>query len=47
MKRVILIVILSFVVLIALAMWWKQTEAVTGLVVALAAALPKLIEKVS
>lgn len=47
MKRIILIVIALFVILIGLAMYWQQTEAVTGLIVALAAALPKLIEKVS
>ncbi len=46
MKRVLLIVTGIIGVLVIMAMFLKQTEAVTGLIVALAAALPKLIEKV-
>lgn len=46
MKRVLLIIVLVIGALIVTAMFLKQTEAVTGLIVALAAALTKLIEKV-
>lgn len=47
MKRVILIVSGIIGVLIIVAMFLKQTEAVTGLTVALAASLPELIKKVT
>jgi len=45
MKRILLLIIGSVSVLIGLAMYWEQTEAVTGLIVALGAALTKLIER--
>jgi hypothetical protein len=47
MKRVLLIVVGIIGILIITAMLLRQTEAVTGLIVALASALTKLIEKVS
>jgi uncharacterized membrane-anchored protein len=45
MKRALLLIIGIIGILIALAMWWSKEAAVTGLIVALAAALPKLIDK--
>lgn len=47
MKRALFLIIGTIGILIGLAMAWHQTEAVMGLVVALAAALPKLIDKVT
>ncbi|MDD5510437.1 MAG: hypothetical protein PHI12_06490 [Dehalococcoidales bacterium] len=46
MKRVLLILCVVIGLLIGLAMYWNQTEAVTGLIVALGGALTKLMEKV-
>jgi len=46
MKRVLLIVVGITGVLVVVAMVLKQTEAVMGLIVALAASLPKIIDKV-
>jgi len=45
MKRALLLIIGSVSVLILLAMYWNQTEAVTGLIVALGAALTKLVDR--
>ncbi len=47
MIRALLLTVGIIGILIGLAMWWNQVPAVTGLIVALAAALPKLIEKIT
>ncbi len=47
MKKALLLAVFLISVLIALAMFLNQTAAVTGLIVALGSALPKLIEKIT
>lgn len=46
MKRALIAIIVVIGLLVAYAMYLGQTEAVTGLIVALAAALPKLIDMI-
>ena len=47
MLRTLLIICGIVGALIGLAMYWQQTEAMTGLIVALGAVLTKLVDKIS
>ena len=47
MKKALLLAVFLISALIALAMFWNQVAAVTGLIVALGGALPKLIDKIT